>query len=232
MSKTNPSRVCFLLYFVVRINKYLLKGSDSMIDENSIIESQMKHILDKFRGRVPSEAYFMTEEFMHEIMCLKGTKLTNDEIRQILSSVDSTISYLEKNIDKYADSWCIAAYSYMKDMCTIVRMLTHEKSSNDIDECTYEDAKDRIRTMCGFNTPEQKAKYKFFVKIMDEYKKQHDVSDSDMVTYLKYIWKTWLVGLTKMQKAVILHVIAGSLEHTPNILIHDVKSEVNKKGIE
>jgi len=185
-----------------------------MIDENSIIESQMKQILDKFRGRVPSDAYFMTEEFMHEIMCLKGTKLTNDEIRQILSSVDSTISYLEKNIDKYADSWCIAAYSHMKDMCTIVRMLTHEKSSNDIDECTYEDAKDRIRTMCGFNTPEQKAKYKFFVKIMDKYKKEHGVPDSHMVSYLKYIWKTWLVGFDTTQQAMNLYMIADCLDQS------------------
>ena len=204
-----------------------------MIDENSIIESQMKHILDKFRGRAPGDAYYMTKRFMHEIMRLKGTKLTNCEIQQILSSVISTISRFEKSIDKSTDSWCIAVYSYMKDMCTIVRMLTHEKSSNDIDgECVYEDAKDRIRSMCGFNTPEQKAKYKFFVKIMDEYKKQHDVSDSDMVTYLKYIWKTWLVGFDKTQKAMVLHMIAGLLEHSPNILTHDVESEVNKKGNE
>lgn len=185
-----------------------------MIDENNIIELQMKHILDKFRGHAPGDAYYMTYEFMNEIMCLKGTKLTNREIQQILSSVNITLDRLRKSIDKSTDSWCGAAYSYMKGVCDIVRMLTHEKSSNDIDECTYEDAKDRIRTMCGFNTPEQKAKYKFFVKIMDKYKKEHNVPDSHMVPYLKYIWKTWLAGFDKTQQAMNLYMIADCLDHS------------------
>lgn len=185
-----------------------------MIDENNIIESQIRHILDKFRGRTPCDAYYITNEFMYEIMCLKGTKLTNCEIQQILSSVISTISRFEKSIDKSFDSWCIAVYSYMRDMLTIVRMLAHEKSSNDIDECTYDDAKDRIRTMCGFNTPEHKAKYKFFIKIMDKWKKDHDVPDSHMVAYLKYIWKTWLDGFDKTQQAMNLYMIADCLDQS------------------